>query len=344
MRKLSISFSAVRSRTRSATQCPYRSLPGLLCLLALLSACAPRSTPTLTPITVQLNWLHYGLFGGLYAADQNGNFAQEGLAVTFLEGGPKVDYITPVLDGTAQFGLVGADELILARAQGKPVRAIATILRRSPLAFAVMADSGMTRPEDFIGHTIRITPQAAAGFHAMMARVGISPSQYTEIVLPSTLDAFASGQADVWCIYINSFAITVENAGYKLRFIYPDDYGVHFYAESLFTSDNMITTDPDLVQRFLRAALSGYTYAIENSAKVGPMVVKYNPQLDPAIATAQMVASLPLINTGEDHIGWMKPEIWAGMEQTLHEQGVLTAPLDVAQVYTLQFLEEIYGK
>ena len=57
-----------------------------------------------------------------------------------------------------------------------------------------------------------------------------------------------------------------------------------------------------------------------------------------------MTASIPLINTGEDDIGWMKPEIWTGMEQTLREQGVLTAPVDVTQVYTLQFLEEIYGK
>ena len=55
-----------------------------------------------------------------------------------------------------------------------------------------------------------------------------------------------------------------------------------------------------------------------------------------------MIASIPFINTGEDHIGWMKPEIWAGMEKTLREQGVLTAALDVTQVYTMQFLKEIY--
>jgi len=72
------------------------------------------------------------------------------------------------------------------------------------------------------------------------------------------------------------------------------------------------------------------------------MVAKYNPNASPAHETAQMTASLPLINTGEDHIGWMKPEIWAGMEKTLREQGALTKPLDVTQVYTLQFLQEIY--
>jgi hypothetical protein len=38
----------------------------------------------------------------------------------------------------------------------------------------------------------------------------------------------------------------------------------------------------------------------------------------------------------------MKPEIWAGMEQVLSEQGVIAAPLDVTQAYTMKFLQEIY--
>ena len=57
-----------------------------------------------------------------------------------------------------------------------------------------------------------------------------------------------------------------------------------------------------------------------------------------------MTASIPLVNTGEDFIGWMKPEIWSAMQQTLRDQGVLTKALNIEQVYTLQFLEEIYEK
>ena len=55
-----------------------------------------------------------------------------------------------------------------------------------------------------------------------------------------------------------------------------------------------------------------------------------------------MIAALPLVNTGNDFIGWMKPEVWEGMEKTLREQGVITQPVDTPQVYTLQFLQEIY--
>jgi NitT/TauT family transport system substrate-binding protein len=299
---------------------------------------------TVQPVLLQHFWIHGTLFAGFYAAEQNGYYADEGLAVRFVEGGVGVDYLTPVADGTAQFGYAGADELILARAAGRPLRAVATIYRRSPSVFVSLADSGITRPQDFVGRTIRVTPQTAVHFRAMVARAGIGPDQYTEIALPSDLDLFASGQAQVWNVYLNNFGVELQRAGYDLNYIYPDDYGVHFYADTLFTNDDLMASDPDLVLRFVRATLKGWTWAVENPAAVGPMVQLYAPQVDPELETAKMTAALPLINTGEDYIGWMKPEVWAGMEETLREQGLLASPLEVESAYTLEFLQEIYGK
>jgi len=56
-----------------------------------------------------------------------------------------------------------------------------------------------------------------------------------------------------------------------------------------------------------------------------------------------MEAMLPLVHTGEDQIGWMKPEIWHEMYGTLFDQGLLEKPFDVDQAYTTQFIKEIYG-
>jgi NitT/TauT family transport system substrate-binding protein len=50
-----------------------------------------------------------------------------------------------------------------------------------------------------------------------------------------------------------------------------------------------------------------------------------------------------LVHTGEDRIGWMKPEVWEGMYQILLEQRLLAKPFDVSKAYTLRFLNEIYG-
>ncbi len=39
----------------------------------------------------------------------------------------------------------------------------------------------------------------------------------------------------------------------------------------------------------------------------------------------------------------MKDEIWLGMHQMLLEQGALPEAVDMDQVYTMEFLQAIYG-
>ena len=313
----------------------------LIILTTLISACAP-ATPAPTRVIVQLSWTHQAQFAGFYAADQNGYFAAEGLAVSFLEGGPTVDKLTPVLGGKAQFGVINADGLISARADGKPLRAIATIYRRSPGVYMTLANSGIRRPQDFVGKTIAVGRNGRSLFSAMMAHVGISPDQYTLVDPTPDLTSFFSGQVQVRSAFLINEVLTLKAAGYSLNLIFPDDYGIHFYSDTVFTTDDQIASNPDLVRRFLRATLKGWTYAVENPTTIGPMAAKYNAGADIGHETAFMTASLPLINTGEDHVGWMKSEIWAGMEKTLREQNILTKPLDITQVYTMQFLQEIY--
>ena len=111
--------------------------------------------------------------------------------------------------------------------------------------------------------------------------------------------------------FSNGMLVTAEQAGYQINKIYPDDYGVHFYSDTLFTSDEIINGQPDLVLSFLRATLKGWTFAVENPGEIPDMELVYDPLLDPKIELVKFNATIPLVNTGEDHIGWMKPETWA---------------------------------
>ncbi len=315
----------------------------LLALVAGVPACSRAKPPAaLTPVTIQLLWTHINTFGGYYAADQKGYYAEEGLAVTFREGGPRVDYLASVVNGTAQFGDGGSDELILARAEGKPLRAIATIYQRSPVVFFTLDRSGITKPQDFRGKKIRVAPGLGPALHAMMAHIGIARHQYTEVVTPSAIALFASGDPPVWSAYLNAFVTEVELAGYNINRIYPDNYGVHFYGNSLFSRDDFIADNPELVKRFVRATLKGWTYIVENPTEIGALMRKYKPDADQTRELAGLTASLPLINTGEEAVGWMRHDRWLGMEKILRKQGVLTKPLDITQLYTLRFLQEIY--
>jgi NitT/TauT family transport system substrate-binding protein len=323
-----------------------RSMRGvMLCALTLwvLTTLGCEAAPTvLTPIALQLRWTHQAQFAGFYAADQQGYYAAEGLQVKYLEGGPVVDFIKPVTGGQAQFGIANADGLIVARAAGIPVRAIATIYRRSPGVYMTLAGSGITRPEDFAGKSIEVSPAGKPSLNSIAARAGLRPDQYTTVDPAADLSRFYSGQVQVRSVFLTNEVLTARAAGYQLNLIYPDDYGIHFYGDTLFTTDDLLAKQPDLVRRFLRASLKGWRYAVENASSVAASVRIVRPDADTGHENAFMLASLPLINTGDDHIGWMKPEIWSGMEKTLREQGVLTGRVDITQVYTLQFLNEIY--
>ena len=328
-----------------------RAANKIICAMFLLginiTACRlQEDEKELEKVTLQLAWTHQALFGGFYTADHMGYYAEEGLSVTFLpRTDPGADVITPVVGGTADFGLDYGAGLILARSQDKPITAIATIYRRHPLVFLTLAESGITRPQDFPGHTIRtLTPgSSAVAFQAMMTRLGLDPGSVKQVDIGFDLVPFFAGEVDILPGFVNFDVLSAREQNREVNLIIPEDYGVHLYGYTLFTSERLIADNPDLVLRFLRATLRGWRWAIENPSEAGPHVLFYDPALDPDYQTAVLEASLPLVFTGEDQIGWMREEMWAGMQKMLMEQGMLTDAVDLAKVYTMQFLYEIYG-
>lgn len=310
-------------------------------LWVLLSGCSTPTPRPLTPITVQLLWMHSAQFAGLYAADRNGGYAAEGLTVTFIPGGPSVDVITPVVNGTAQFGLTSSDNLIPSRAAGHLVRAVAVIFRRDPIIFFALKSSNITRPQDFVGKKVLVRQAGRPRLLMMLSQVGIRPDQ---VALTDQGDyrALYSGAIDVAPGVIYNEVLLARNAGYEVNIISPEDYGVHFYADTLFTTDNFISTHPEVVTRFVRASLKGWTYIIDNPQAAGDLVAQYAPEADRAFEVAKFNALSPLVIADGDYIGWMTPEAWVAMAQTLREQGLLNGTFDPGSVYSLQFLNEVY--
>jgi NitT/TauT family transport system substrate-binding protein len=318
----------------------------LLCLhifLFALTACSPKNITPPTAVTVQLKWVNQAQFAGFYVAADKGYYKEENINIKFSPGGVGIDIIDEVTSGRAQFGIIGAEKIILAREQGKPVKAIATIYRRNPFVVVALPKSGITRPADLIGRTINIGgTDGLIQFTAMMTKLKLDIHKVNITPYSYDLQPFYSGQIDATPAVAAGSLIGILQHYPDANLIWAEDYGIHFYADTLFTTDQMIADNPDLVLRFLQATLKGHLYAVENPDDAAQISLLY--AIDPTyeVQYQMMLASLPLINTGEDHIGWMKPEIWSGMEETLREQGLLTQPLDVTQVYTMQFMNEIF--
>lgn len=308
------------------------------------------SQPPKTPdaVTLQLKWVNQAQFAGFYMAQEKGYYARENITVTFLEGGQGTDLSQNILSGKAQFGIMAPEDILIQRSQGKPLTAIATIYRRSAVVFVSLADSGIVRPSDFIGKTVAsgdVSGSAldlALQLQALMKRLNLDIARVRVTPYDPAYTAFSNREIDVTPAYSTGGVIILRQMGLKLNLIWPSDYGIRFFSDTLVTTDQLIAQHPDLVTRFLRATLNGWQDAVEDYPKAVDTTLKYARIPDPVLQTAMMEAMLPLVHTGEDVIGWMKPEIWREMADLLSTQGLLAAPVDTGQVYTLRFLEDIY--
>ncbi len=299
--------------------------------------------PPARTVTVQMSWHHEATYAGFHAADQMGAYEAAGLRIAFLPGSPKIDPIVPVVEGKAQFGIANASRLLFARGEGQAVQAIACIHRRSPLVFITLPASGISHPRQFAGKRFRLSRQNLPVLYAIAGRFGID-SDRMSVTHVYDIDKFYSGEVDVWGGYITSNIRAEQEAGRTFNIIHPENFGVHFYYNCIFTSDELIARDPDLVGRFLHTTLTeGYIYAIMNPESASALIAHYDPDADVGRNKANLIAMLPLISTGEDEVGWMKPKVWSGMAATLKHQGMLDPKVEPSQAFTLRFLEEIYA-
>ena len=317
----------------------------LLLTIAILAACGPQEVEKPPDeVTVQLKWIHGTQFAGFYVAQERGYYAEENIEVTFVEGGAGIDRTEQVVTGKADFGVEAAEEILVQCSQGKPVVAIAAIYRRNPVVLVALADSGIERPADFLGRSAAIGgSDAELQLEAMMKRLGLDIGQVEVVPFSYDYTPFHNGEVDITMAYATVSLIKMRQAGYEVNLIWPSDYGVHLYADTLITADQLIAENPDLVTRFLRATLRGWRELIEDPEGAMAATLEYVQEADAEIQTQMMEASLPLVHTGEDQIGWMKAQVWQGMHDMLLEQGVLDEPVDLHEVYTMEFLQKVYG-
>lgn len=302
-------------------------------------------------VTVMLKWLHQAQFAGNYVAVEEGFYEDNGLNVSILPFGFKKSPINSVADGDAEFGIAGAEEVILERSKGKPVKTVAVIFRTNPACFYTLKNSGIEKPTDFIGKTVGIERNGDGSdinvgylYYAMMGKLGINRSQINEVNIGYDGSELTSGDVDVATGYnINEPDYAVKK-GYDVNVVLMAEYGVNMYADVIITSDKILKERPGLVKSFVNATLAGWQYAIENEDSAVETTLKYAQDSNKEHQKYMLTQELPLIYNGETHIGWMDPKKWADAEQILTSQKVLQNPVNINETYTMEILNQIYSK
>jgi NitT/TauT family transport system substrate-binding protein len=298
-------------------------------------------------VSLRLKWLHQAQFAGYYVAQDKGFYRDEKLEVTINPGGPNIVAENLVASGAEDFAQGGGMEsLLTGRDKGLPLVAVGVVFQKAPTVFVAKKESGVTRLEDFVGKKVSTWytgPQFI--LRAMLRSQGVDPGRITEVPQPVTMAPFLRNEVAVAAANTYNELQTLYAEGLRDLVIFdPAEFGIVIPRDTIVTSERMVREKPDVVQRFLRASLRGWKYAIENQAEAVDIVMKQNPNLKKDHQTVMMreVARLVVWGPGKDRgIGYIDRRAAEFTQKFLLENQQLTKPVALDQAYTMRFWENV---
>jgi NitT/TauT family transport system substrate-binding protein len=287
-------------------------------------------------VTLRLKWLHQAQFAGFYVAKEKGYYDAAGLDVSIQPGGPDFPAIQMVAGGGEQFGVTGADQILIARSKGVPVVAIAVIYRENPFVLFALKKSGLTKASQFAGKNIglKIGGSEELIYRAVLARAGVDKKSLHETPVKFDLTPLLTGQVDVWPGYLINEVIAAQEKGFEVSIIRPADYGVAMYADTLFTTERMLKEKPDVVRKFVAATVQGWSDALADAEGAARTTVKFGNKLEFAHELAMMKASIALVRPDRAPIGSSKAAEWEGLQKMLIDAEFQKTKVDVNTAFT----------
>jgi len=291
----------------------------------------------LDKITVRLKWLHQAQFAGFYTAEQKGFYKENGVDVRLVPGGAETPSIQVVAGGSEQFGVTGIAQLMEAREKGIPVVALAVIYRKNPLIWFTVNEN-ITTAEDLVGKKVGVTLGSNSDllFRAMLKKAGVDINEVETVPVKYSIATLLAGQIDAYEGYMTDQPISAQMKGFETYIINPDDYGIHFYGDTLFTTEQMIKNNPDLVRRFVNATLEGWEYAYSHPDEAVDYVLMYSDQLNREQETRGMQISLELLHPDDKPIGTINREVLEEIHDLLVNNDIIE-PINLDEVYTTEF-------
>ncbi|PKH06822.1 GGDEF domain-containing protein [Moritella sp. Urea-trap-13] len=266
----------------------------LVLLITMLVSCQVNALDT---INLDLRWDHQFQFAGYYAAIEKGYYRDEGIKVNLRAGSANKDNIDEVVSGRADFSISNS-ELILARLQGKPVVALSALFQYSPEILLSLKSSAINSLSDLKNKIIATNSgQLEPYLLTMLEMQGGSRGNPPSVIKKSDfeLDSLITGEVDVITSYLTNQPYTLNKMGIDYKVMDPQAYGINFYSDFLFTSEQFMSKNYRLVERFKRASLRGWEYALANPDDVIPVILAKYPTTKSANALryeAKMMVTL----------------------------------------------------
>lgn len=283
-------------------------------------------------------------FGPIQLAKGKGYFEANGLNVRFAVGRGGVDVATQVGAGNAPLGGIVADGPIVVRQNGVPIKVVAVFGGKGFMQLVVRDDSGISKPADLKGKTITVMSYQDTTYYALLgllASVGLSKDD---------VDIQSAGPTGVWESVATGKSVgmagvpdwipPVEAAGVKVKILPSDQFFPHM-AQGIGASDKTIKENPELIRKFVTAALHGMKDIMDDPDKAADDFVKFVPEWKGKEATVKAAFKYYalLVYPGQKQLGEVSVERLTQLQDFYLAKGIIKKKSPVDELYTNAFLK-----
>jgi NitT/TauT family transport system substrate-binding protein len=334
--------------SRSGTQLTYRDTPGavrrLFCSLAFLLAGASSvagtpatvGVPTLTQVSLLLDWYPEAENAGYFYALTHGLYVRAGLDVAIAPIGPNASVEPQVALGKYDFGLGSSDAALIARSRGIPLVMVMGSLQHDPVGLMVHAESPVHTFADLEGRTVAAQPGVPWLLYV------VKKYQLKNLkTRPLNFDyaSFLHDPDYIQQCFITSEPPIMEHSGVKVRTLWVRDSGSDAYL-ALETSDRFLAAHPDTVRAFVSASIAGWRGYLADSAAADAEILRRNPAMTALQLALSRKAMLDyrLVDGPEDPLGSLDPDRLKRQYEILRDLNIIAAGGDYAKAFTTEFL------
>lgn len=306
---------------------------------------------TAQKIVLQTDWFAQPEHGGFYQALAKGFYAEEGLSVEILQGGPNAMSTQKVIRGRAHFAMNRADAVCKMTSRDIDVKMVMSTLQHDPQGILLHDSSPVRSFEDLDGKQVMAIP-GLSWIRWIEAKYGI---QLEIVPHDFGLQRFLNDESFIQQCLVTNEPFYAQLAGAEPRVMRLKESGFDPY-HGIYCLSSLLDDNPEMVRRFIRASIRGWKDFILNDPQPAfDMIAARNPKMSPEFMnycyqSMQLEKLVTGTNSTGDLIGSMDPSRMLFLENELISLGLLEIEPDTdLDWYTMEFLpkhgdEPVYAR
>lgn len=231
----------------------------------------PGKARAATPFTMQAAWINDAEFSGYFLAMDKGYYAEEGLDLTYLSGGPDVIPESAIIAGRADLTLTTPDTTIRAISeQGAKFKIIGAQYQKNPIGIVSLKKAPINSPADLVGKTIAVPPVNTVTVEALLALNGIDKAQVNIVPYAYDPTPLVKGEIDASLDFTTNVPFTISQLGEEAHSFLLYDHGVTLFNDTVVVTEETLASKRKELVAWLRASRKGWAENLADPALYPP--------------------------------------------------------------------------